>query len=54
MKMWKIWGKNLSPLYIQANSFDEALEEAQKLNPNYCTGQVQEKCNEIANIVRFE
>lgn len=46
MKTWKIWGGDLPPVYIQADNFDEALKEARKRHPNYCAGQIQEKCNE--------
>ena len=42
MKIWIIWGIGLERLEIKANSFDEALKEAQKINPNYNTGQLKE------------
>lgn len=42
MKQWKIWGINLQPIFIKADTFDEALKEARKLNKNYCAGQLSE------------
>lgn len=41
MKIWFIWGIGLERLEIKANSFDEALKEARKINPNYNTGQLK-------------
>ena len=41
-KLWYIWGINLERLEIKANSFDEAIEEARKINKNYCIGQLKE------------
>ena len=38
----KILGIGLERLEIKANSFDEALKEARKINPNYNTGQLKE------------
>lgn len=52
MIVWKIWGNSLPVLYIQADSFDEALKEARKTNQNYNTGQLQEKSNEYDDIRR--
>ena len=46
MKVWKIWGNNLPHLYIEADTFDEALKKAREINKKYNTGQLQEKCNE--------
>ena len=46
MKIWIIWGINLPPIYINADSFDEALKEARKLNRNYCAGQLSEEGGE--------
>ena len=43
MKIWKIWGKNLQMLEIVADSFDDALKEARKVNKDYNTGQLKEK-----------
>ena len=40
MKTWYIWGLYLPVLLIEAASFDKALEEARKINPNYNTGQL--------------
>ena len=42
MKIWYIWGSNLERLEIKAISFDEALKEARKINPNYNTGQLRQ------------
>lgn len=39
--IWIISGKGLPTLEINANSFDEALHEARKINKNYTTGQVK-------------
>ena len=35
-------GIGLERLEIKANSFDEALKEVRKINPNYNTGQLKE------------
>ena len=40
MKIWKIWGTGLQPLFIKADSFDKAITEARKTNKNYNTGQL--------------
>lgn len=40
MKLWKITGLNLKNLYIYASSFDEAIQQARKINRRYDTGQV--------------
>ena len=40
MHIWTIWGTNLVPLYISAESLDEALATARKVNENYCVCQV--------------
>lgn len=42
MKLWYIWGLYLPVLLIEADSFDKALEEARRINPNYNTGQSRE------------
>ena len=42
MEVWHIWGLDLPVLLIEANTFDEALEEARRINPNYNTGQIRE------------
>lgn len=41
MKIWKIWGNNLPELYVNADSFDNALAIARKRHPLYCAGQIQ-------------
>lgn len=38
--LWKIDGIGLKNLFINADSFDEALEIARKTDPNYTGGQV--------------
>ena len=42
-KLWYIWGLYLPVLLIEADSFDKALEEARRINPNYNTGQLRER-----------
>ena len=42
MKIWYIWGIGLERLEIKADSFDKAIEEARKINKNYCAGQLKE------------
>ena len=42
MKLWYIWGMYLPVLLIEADTFDKALEEARRINPNYNTGQLRE------------
>lgn len=44
MKIWKIWGNNLPELYVNADSFDDALAIARKRHPLYCAGQIQSAC----------
>ena len=39
MKIWYIWGTALEPLEVKAQSFDDALEVARKINPKYDTGK---------------
>lgn len=39
-KVWEVSGKSLPSLCIEADSFDEAIEEARKVNEKYCSGQV--------------
>ena len=38
--IWKVTGRNLEPLYIEAYSFDSAIAKARTVNKNYCSGQV--------------
>ena len=45
MKTWYIWGMYLPVLLVEADSFDKALEEARKINPNYNIGQLREMRN---------
>ena len=35
MKTWYVWGINLPKLEIKANSFDNAIAQARKINKNY-------------------
>lgn len=42
MKIWIIWGIGLDKIEIKANSFDEALLNARKINKNYNTGQLKD------------
>ena len=42
MKIWYIWGIGLERLEIKANSFDEAIKKARKIDKNYSTGQLKE------------
>lgn len=42
-KIWKITGGGLKHLHIKADSFDEAIAEARKVNEKYCGGQVVEE-----------
>lgn len=41
--IWCIFGSNLQELYIEADSFDEALKKARLTNPNYVGGYVMKK-----------
>ena len=38
--IWKVTGRNLETLHIEADSFDSAIEKARNVNKNYCSGQV--------------
>ena len=38
--IWKVTGRNLEALYIEADSFDSAIAKARKVNKNYCSGEV--------------
>ena len=38
--IWKVTGRKLETLYIEADSFDSAIEKARNVNKNYCCGQV--------------
>lgn len=40
MKHWRITGNDLPPFYIYADSFDDALAFARKINTGYNTGQI--------------
>ena len=44
MKIWKIWANSISELkqlYIEADTFDEALAIARKIDIRYNAGQLQ-------------
>ena len=41
--MWKITGINLTPLIVEAASFDSAITKARNISKNYCSGQVIER-----------
>lgn len=41
-KVWKITGSGLPALEIVANSFDDAIAQARKIDTRYNTGQVKE------------
>lgn len=40
MQEWFITGDDLCGLIVMAESFDEALAQARKINPKYSTGQI--------------
>lgn len=40
MQEWFITGSDLCGLIVKAESFDSALAQARKINPEYNTGQV--------------
>lgn len=43
---WKVWFEGnecQNVLYIIADSFDEVIAKARKLDPRYCAGQVVSK-----------
>lgn len=45
---WRIfdYGSGLPDLFIEADSSDEALEQARRLDDRYCSGQIYRKDNE--------
>ena len=49
VQTWKIWGDDLPMLYINARSFDEALEIARRINWRYDSGQVNDTYIKDAN-----
>ena len=49
VRTWKISGGELPTLYINARSFDRALEIARRYDPGYNTGQVNEEFKKDAN-----
>lgn len=48
IKTWKIWGSDLSPIYIIGKDVDEVLAQARLINPNYNSVQLYSK-EEIYN-----
>lgn len=48
IKTWKIWGSDLSPLYIIGEDVDEVLRKARLINKEYDTVQSYSK-EEIDN-----
>lgn len=43
MRTWRVWyyeNHEEKAVYIKANSYDEAIIEARKLDPRYSAGQV--------------
>ena len=40
-KTWLVWGIGLKTLEIMAISFDNAIDIARIINPNYCTAQLK-------------
>lgn len=51
MSIWKVWGTNLTELFIKADSFDSALDIARKVNPRYTTGQIYKHDNYNVRVV---
>ena len=41
MKTWYVWGINLPKIEIKADSFDNAIAQAKKINKNYNAGQLK-------------
>ena len=42
-KTWLVWGIGLKTLEITAISFDNAIDIARIINPNYCIAQLKNK-----------
>ena len=43
IKTWKVWGAELTVLYIIGKDVDEVLAQARMINPNYNTVQLYSK-----------
>ena len=43
IKTWKVWGAELTALYIIGKDMDEVLAQARLINPNYNTVQLYSK-----------
>ena len=41
IKTWYVWGINLPKIEIKANSYDNAIAQARKINKNYNIGQLK-------------
>ena len=39
---WKIYKSRTDFVIVRADSFDEALKKARRINPDYCAGYVYE------------
>ena len=50
MKTWYVWGINLPKLEIKANSFDNAIAQARKMNKNYNTSQINNQAVALATV----
>ena len=48
IKTWKIWGRDLSPIYIIGKDVDEVVDQARLINKGYNTVQLYSK-EEIDN-----
>lgn len=42
-KTWLVWGIGLKTLEIMAISFDNAIDIARIINPNYCAAQLKKQ-----------
>lgn len=40
MKIWKMFGRNLNDILVEAENFDEALMKARLVHKNYVGGQL--------------
>ena len=51
MKTWYVWGINLPKLEIKANSLDNAIAQARKINKNYNIAQIKYYNNQAVTVV---
>lgn len=42
MHAWEIFGIDLPSIIVEAESFDDALKQARRIDDNYCAGRVIE------------